>query len=340
MHKINNFDLIRLFAASQVALTHIATHLGYTNFFFQVIAIFPGVPIFFFISGFLIYGSYEKSQKNRKVYFFINRGLRIYPALCFCLIFSTIIIWVSGYFETRELNIIDLLKYFVAQVSFFQFYNIDFFKDWGVGAVNGALWTISVELQFYIITPIIYYFLNHFKKMNIFTLLFIFLIFNTLNSNFNDKDNIVLKLINVSFIPWLYMFLLGAIFYKFKNLQIFTKNLSFGLLLTIFLISYFVTKDFGWGNKINPASFFILGLIIFKLAFANPSLSNSILNNNDISYGIYIFHMPIVNYLIYKNIGNPENFLLAIIFTLTLSVISWFFIEKFFLKFKKYTLRK
>jgi peptidoglycan/LPS O-acetylase OafA/YrhL len=47
--KLNNFDLIRLLAASQVALTHIAAHLGYTNFFFQVIAIFPGVPIFFLL---------------------------------------------------------------------------------------------------------------------------------------------------------------------------------------------------------------------------------------------------------------------------------------------------
>ena len=339
---INNFDLIRLFAASQVAIIHMATHFGYSNFFFKVIGTFPGVPIFFFISGFLIYRSYENSIKNdkKKIHFFVNRALRIYPALFFCLIISMIIIWVSGYFGTKELNIIDLLKYFIAQASFFQFYNINYFRDYGVGVINGSLWTISVELQFYILIPLIYYFLNHFKKISVFILLLIFLIFNILNSHFNEKDLIFFKIINVSFIPWLYMFLLGVIFYKFKNFSNIYKNLPISLLLMIFLISYFFTKSFGWGNQINPVSYFILGLLIIKLATTSPSLSISILKNNDISYGIYIFHMPVINYLLYKNIDYPLNFLLAIVLILLLSSISWFFIEKPFLSFKKYTLRK
>ena len=51
----NNFDLIRLFAASQVAITHASEHLGFNHPIIDAIAFLPGVPIFFFISGFLIY---------------------------------------------------------------------------------------------------------------------------------------------------------------------------------------------------------------------------------------------------------------------------------------------
>ena len=54
----NNLNLIRLLAALQVAISHSLTHLDIktewllflNNNFFKY---FPGVPIFFFISGFL-----------------------------------------------------------------------------------------------------------------------------------------------------------------------------------------------------------------------------------------------------------------------------------------------
>lgn len=52
----NNFDLIRLFAALQVLLGHGINHLqilGYDEIL-DVISFFPGVMVFFVISGFLI----------------------------------------------------------------------------------------------------------------------------------------------------------------------------------------------------------------------------------------------------------------------------------------------
>lgn len=56
----NNFDLIRLFAALQVLLGHGINHLqilGYDEIL-DVISFFPGVMVFFVISGFLITRSY------------------------------------------------------------------------------------------------------------------------------------------------------------------------------------------------------------------------------------------------------------------------------------------
>lgn len=46
----NNFDLLRLFAAIQVALIHMGEHLKIDFFALNGLKIFPGVPIFFLLA--------------------------------------------------------------------------------------------------------------------------------------------------------------------------------------------------------------------------------------------------------------------------------------------------
>ena len=53
----NNFDLIRLLAAMQVAVSHANGHLE-SELSIPLLSYFPGVPIFFLVSGFLICLSY------------------------------------------------------------------------------------------------------------------------------------------------------------------------------------------------------------------------------------------------------------------------------------------
>jgi len=57
--KINNFDLLRIFAASEVMVGHTILHLDISTppWLINLIYAFPGVPIFFIISGFLISAS-------------------------------------------------------------------------------------------------------------------------------------------------------------------------------------------------------------------------------------------------------------------------------------------
>ena len=42
----NNFDLIRLFAATQVALSHITAHLEFESPLLSVLGFFPGCQFF------------------------------------------------------------------------------------------------------------------------------------------------------------------------------------------------------------------------------------------------------------------------------------------------------
>jgi peptidoglycan/LPS O-acetylase OafA/YrhL len=52
----------------------------------------------------------------------------------------------------------------LAQLSIVQFYNPDFLRGYGVGVLNGSLWTISVELQFYVMLPWVWTFTAYGRK--------------------------------------------------------------------------------------------------------------------------------------------------------------------------------
>ena len=70
-------------------------------------------------------------------------------------------------------------------------------------------------------------------------------------------------------------------------------------------------------------------------AFTYPHLGN-ILKRNDISYGVYIYHMLVINSLVelgYK--GKLDYLIVAIIVTIFLGTLSWFLVEKKALSFKK-----
>lgn len=228
--------------------------------------------------------------------------------------------------------------WFIAHASILQFYETDIFQGFGFGELNGSLWTISVVIQFYILTPFIYYFLKNSSKEKIILFIFFFLTMNILNSFFNDRSTFFLKLLSNSFAPWLYMFVVGAMVYKSKKILNFIIKIPYFIGISLLLIFYFLTKDYGWGNDINPIVFFLIVVLLVKFAYMRLSFLKE-LKGIDISYGIYIFHMPVFNYLKYKNFGQYEIIIFGFLLTLLFSLISWFIVEKPFLKSKKYSLR-
>jgi peptidoglycan/LPS O-acetylase OafA/YrhL len=340
----NNFNLIRLFAALQVAIVHSAAYLNIDIKYLKFLDLFPGVPIFFFISGFLIIKSFKKIKNDKLKNFFYNRILRIYPGLYFCFILTFFSILFSKYLNNIDINYYQLFLWLVTQLSFFQFYNPDFFRGYGVGVANGSLWTISIEIQFYLLIFFVYILLNKYKKLLI-VIFSTFIVLNIVNAIFNEKITIFQKLFNVSFLPWLYMFLWGCYLESNKKLQ--KKIISYNIFIIIFILiilNYYSAQlniFRGKTNALNPVEFFFLSIIIFKIAYTKIKIPKNFLNKNDISYGVYLYHMPIVNFFIYKNLKETYSVLvLCLILTLSFALISWKIIEKPFLSFKKTSLLK
>lgn len=337
----NNFNLLRILAAVQVLIVHSFNHFEIESAFINVLKVFPGVPMFFFISGYLIGGTYIRNYHKGNKVFFMNRVLRLYPALIICFIFSLLFVYFSGYFSKINLEASSLVSWILAQITFFQFYNAEFMRDYGIGVLNGSLWTISVEIQFYLLTPVIFFLINK-RKLLMFILFFISLIVNIYLRIYLNWDLTYMKLLSVSFIPWVYMFLLGYIcnIYKKDIFQLIAKiNIFIILALYFASMNLIGLYELNAQNGINPISVLILSILILKFSQLNiylPKLASNFIDKNDLSYGLYIYHMPIINFLLYKEIHTPiYNVILTIICSFVFAYFSWKFLEKYMLKLKK-----
>ena len=81
LHPVNNFDLLRLFAALLVFWFHALAFTGHPiPMLFSWVAPGPlGVYIFFLISGYLVSMSWQSDPNAAR--FLMRRSLRIFPAL-------------------------------------------------------------------------------------------------------------------------------------------------------------------------------------------------------------------------------------------------------------------
>jgi peptidoglycan/LPS O-acetylase OafA/YrhL len=349
--KTNNFDLIRLAAAMQVALIHAVADLGVgaPNWHLRAIADwFPGVPIFFFISGFLISKSFEKNSVLRE--YAQNRFLRIYPGLAVCFLVSLASVWLTGYFAGISVAPAAMLLWAGAQLSVGQFYNPEFMRHYGVGVLNGSTWTITVELQFYVLVPLMYGVLRwqglSRRRFNL-TLAGLILGFMIVNQEYMHaaafhSRPLWYKLAGVSFAPWFYMFLVGVLFQR--NFDVIQRWLA-GRFLPVFVaycaLALLASQVLGWGfgNSLHPVLFIGLSTVTFAAAFSANTLSDRLLRRNDISYGVYIYHGPVINLLLATGLGAAWMGLpLAVVATIGLAYASWREVEKPALTLKRHPL--
>jgi len=113
-----------------------------------------GVNLFFFISGLLVYRSLIKldhlPSKKLWLIFVKKRFRRLVPALAaFLLLVSLVYLYQFGEFPFRQVGI---------SATWLSCY-------FGTGNPTGHLWSISVEMQFYFLSPVLYVFFRR-KKIS------------------------------------------------------------------------------------------------------------------------------------------------------------------------------
>lgn len=339
----NNFDIIRLLAALQVVMVHSFEHLNiHCEMFIKIIGVFPGVPIFFITSGYLICSSLNKSTTLKEYLF--KRAVRIFPALWVSFILCFIFLLFAGELTTSFKNI---AFWIITQISFMQFYNPEFLRGFGVGVLNGSLWTIPIEMQFYIFLPLMVYFANK-TSPNKYLLTFVFIVFCIFNSLFFSlfySDSLLFKLIQVSILPYVYLFMIGIFaFYKQDLIEKYLKG-NFILIALIYALYLSIHKGNVVGNYISPLQAVILCGLVFSFAYSEFFLLvriRQLIKGYDISYGIYIYHMIFINILLeyYSDNVGMINLFLAVSLTFIFASLSWIFIEKPALKFKSKNLGK
>ncbi len=156
--KTNNIEWLRIVFALQVVFGHSAQHLG--SNIPTIVGYFPGVPAFFFVSGFLIYASYLNAPGHR---YFYNRFLRLFPGLLFVTLGAIAVALMAHGAEDLRAHPAVYALWMVAQLTLGQAYNPMHFRDVGVGVLNGALWTLTTEILFYLSLPLIVWLERRFR---------------------------------------------------------------------------------------------------------------------------------------------------------------------------------
>lgn len=330
MH-LNNYDLIRLFAALQVATRHFFIQFEIERpFALLLLEYVPGVPIFFIVSGILVSQSLERSTSIAD--FAAKRALRIFPALWACLGVTIIVLAAFGFAAPA----LPFFMWSLAQATVVQFYNPDFLRAFGNGVVNGSLWTISVELQFYVALPLIAFMAKAaWLRMALLVagILVSVAAYQIFLVNLQPHGEAMWhKLLGVSLAPYFFMFATGILIHAFRHRLHRLLAGRFLPMLTIFVAATFVIQSLPLnvlGVYLNPLSTVLLGLLVYSAAHTLPELSRALLRGNDVSYGLYIYHMLVINVMIELGIaGSVPQMLLGLAVSLALAFVSWVAVEK------------
>jgi peptidoglycan/LPS O-acetylase OafA/YrhL len=346
----NNFDLIRLIAAGEVAVRHSYVHLiseEVPAWLEYPLSLIPGVPVFFFLSGYLISRSWERSPSTLD--YFRNRALRLFPALWACITLSVLLLFVSGYLSKAAWSPSYLAAWIACQGTALQFWNPEFLRGFGTGVVNGSLWSIAVEIQFYVATAILYSVLGQLRPWRLTIALGALAVgFSAFNAFAPEiqavlgeqaRGELLQKAYKVTLLPWFYIFLLGALAQRLSGVLV--PLLLENRWWVVSMYVAFLMVDFHvWrvpsGNSIPVVLVPLMGVTVLTMAYWRPGLADRILRRNDLSYGVYIHHMPLVNLIMFLGIASGWIAVaLVIVGTLLLAGASWRWLERPLLRRKR-----
>jgi peptidoglycan/LPS O-acetylase OafA/YrhL len=322
----NNFDILRLGLAILVYFMH-WNNLTESNISNQLFHMGDyAVDMFFIVSGFLIFWSFDNDQ-NKK-HFYIKRFFRIFP-----LYFALIVLQTIFFIAFSDGSTWQIIKYFLSNISFLNFLSPSVgttLSGLARDAINGSLWTLKNEVIFYVLVPIIFL---YYKKWGIPFLLFLY----TLSVFYMfAADFLGIEKLFVLFPAQLRLFMTGILYYVLLDKV--NKKTMFVLfpfsLITIILLN----KSQAFTFSLYPL---FLGAIVVFLAYYIIKIKIKF----DFSYSFYILHFPItpIQLALYFGINpiNPiQSFVTLFCCIVLLSYFSEKYIEKRFIQIGKSIIKK
>lgn len=287
----NCLNLIRLLAAFQVMYGHVRMHLSISTYpiIDTIVNFFNGVPVFFAMSGFLIWFSVGKSKDI--VSFYRKRFWRIYPELWLGVVAEAIALLV---FYTR-IDIKQFALFLIGQATIFQFWTPDSLRDYGCGTPNGSLWTICVLIQFYIIVWGIYKLLHKKSIVRWIVAITGAVLIGICLDGFLEIyfPQLIYKLYCQTVVPYMWIFLTGAVIAELASVMIPLLKKYWVVILAVAASFYILGYDV-YAVRYGVLNSILLFAALIGFAYKYPQLNVK----TDISYGLYIYHMTVVNVMI------------------------------------------
>lgn len=290
VNKNNCFTLLKYVFAFYIVFHHflvITSHVDYVN---------PGIFVngFFIISGFLIFNSYIHS--NELKLYAQKRIKRIYTPYFITILFCVILGLTITSLDYKIYIFSPLTwKYITSNLLFLNFIQPTLpgvFENNELPYMDASLWTLKVEILFYVTVPIVYYLFRYIKVNTIIlgVSLFSMIYYIITNILFNVTNNIIFYSLSHQIFGMLSYFYIPVLI--LLNQQKFKKYHKLLLIISviIFVLSYTVFPVFTYLEPIT------LSIIILSIALYFKKLSFSY-KWKDISYEIFLLHFPIIQTL-------------------------------------------
>ncbi|GEJ47038.1 acyltransferase [Chryseobacterium sp. ON_d1] len=319
----NNFDFIRVLLAFIVFIGHLGALSGSDQL--TILTYSPvevAVFSFFIVSGFLIARSYERSSSLKS--YAKKRFNRIVPAyllvvfLCALLLSLVSTLPFSEYFGNTQ-----VYKYLFWNSIFMNFKAPWLPGVFGNQAVNGALWTLKIEICFYIAVPLMFLLFgknNKYRSLSLIVLYFLSLVY----LNYFEMAG---KAALSRQLPGSLCYFIGGMLIYF-NFDKFIKHKN--VLFIIAVLTVWIDLIF----KIKLFSPIMISIIVLYVAYSFKFLNN-FGKYGDFTYGIYIFHFPIIR--VFATLGLFANYnpyfmgLVCMLVVISVGIASWHLYEKRFL---------
>ena len=312
-----NLNYIRAFTAISVLLTHFGTPSGflhdYINLYHKLMyltlwsndGLHFGVIMFVVMSGYLIHST-SKDIPIKEYY--IKRIIRIYPL----------------FFITATIGVFTLAPFQYATY----FSNLFLFSS--IIPISGPpgneiLITVVVELVIYLIYPI-------YRKWNMYFIVISSLLIYALNIFFYNFLEINPSFITRNLFTLLLYWNIGAFSSTLSN-KIFITKLNF-FIFSLSSISYLIFTNIFYFKGIHYLWSLILAILfgiflIFVFKFKKKIFKFKFLNLlGEAAYSIFALHFLIYRLFINYFVLNSINYIILIVLTLFLSILSYFFIEQ------------
>ena len=325
----NNFDVLRLLAASLVLFSHSYALTASAEPFADVSGWTlgeVGVVMFFAMSGFLISKSW--SDQPRLLPFSVKRALRILPALTVAV---TVTVFVVGPLFTT----LPLSSYFTDPTTWIYWIRasllVTFFGTLpGVfehnpypDAVNGSLWTLPVEATCYALAAALGT-LGLLRRSGVLVALgLVLIVFVTPLSPLSSAPAGGTTGGNLTLVVMLgATFVLGSLAYSLR------ARLHLSWIFVGVLVAVWVATWGGSWTKVTGVLAVGFGVLVF--AFRTPAWLRRLTAPGDLSYGIYVYAFPVQQSVaaIWPSVHPLAMFAIAFPVTYGLAFLSWRLVER------------
>ncbi|WP_168429014.1 acyltransferase family protein [Microbacterium sp. K36] len=346
----NTFDFIRLFAALAVVVEHSVHHLDAAFLWHQrddTLWFNGGVATFFILSGMMVYRSGERAYADGRPWrdFYRNRALRIIPAIYAYFAVLVVLLIVTGFLAPGQLLTVQFAAFAVSNLLLAPVWSPPMLDDFGVGVVNGSLWTIPVEVSFYVIVPLMVVLAS---RRGLRSMLVVVLIIAGISVGAygavgaTTTESLAWKAFGVTFLPYLWWFAIGAAWSR-----LWSRIPQRGWMAAVAVVLYFVLAklplDPGPAFIANAVAAVPLSYAVIWFGYHGPKALGRFTDRlGDLSFSIYIWHMIVVNLLVSWGarswaIDGTLLVLGVVVVTAVIAFASWHLVEKPALNRKRYT---